>query len=48
MKKLKQVQAMRNPYAACLAHGANRPKTVAPKKGKGSFVRKPKHAKGDL
>lgn len=47
MKKFKQVEAMRNPYAAILAHGENRPKVVAPKKGKGSFTRKPKHPKED-
>ena len=47
MKKIKQVEAMRNPMAANLAHGANRPKVVAPKKGKGSFIRKPKHLKDD-
>lgn len=47
MKKLKQIEAMRNPMAATLAHGANRPKVVAPKKGKGSYSRKSKNSKED-
>lgn len=47
MKKIKQIEAMRNPFAASLAHGANKPKVVAPKKGKGSYTRKPKHSKED-
>lgn len=33
----------RNPLAACLAHGAYAPKKVQPRKGKGSYSRKPKH-----
>ncbi|MFZ3481987.1 alternative ribosome rescue factor ArfA [Sphingomonas sp. 3-13AW] len=41
--KLRQVEAMRNPMAALLAHGANRPRTVATKKGRGSFRRAEKH-----
>lgn len=33
----------RNPLAACLSHGAYKPKTVRAHKGKGSFKRQPKH-----
>ena len=33
----------RNPLAACLSHGAYKPKTVKPKKGKGSHRRTEKH-----
>ena len=42
-KTLRQVEAMRNPMAALLAPGANRPRAVAAKKGKGSFRRNEKH-----
>jgi stalled ribosome alternative rescue factor ArfA len=42
-KEIRQIAAMRNPMAALLAHGTNRPKAVAAKKGKGSFRRADKH-----
>ena len=35
--------ATRNPFAACLAHGAYQPKRVRALKGKGSFRRTDKH-----
>jgi stalled ribosome alternative rescue factor ArfA len=46
--QFKQVEAMRNPMAAMLAHGAARPQTVRARKGKGSFSRKPKHRGRDF
>lgn len=51
MKKqqaLRQVEAIRNPMAAALALGANRAQTVAPRKGRGSFSRTPKHRVRDF
>jgi stalled ribosome alternative rescue factor ArfA len=42
-KEIRQIEAMRNPMAALLAHGTNRPQAVAAKKGKGSFRRTDKH-----
>lgn len=42
-KALQQVEAMRNPMAAALAHGTSRQQVVRSKKGRGSFTRKPKH-----
>lgn len=42
-KEIRQVEAMRNPMAALLAHGVNQPRAVAAKKGKGSFRRADKH-----
>jgi stalled ribosome alternative rescue factor ArfA len=38
----------RNPLAACLSHGAYKPKTVKAAKGKGSFRRADKHRSRDF
>lgn len=46
--QIKQIEAMRNPMAAMLAHGAARPKIVRAKKGKGSFQRKSKFRARDF
>lgn len=46
--KVKQIEAMRNPMAAMLSHGAARHQVVRARKGKGSFKRQAKHRSRDF